>query len=676
MSKTNSELRSWTVRDSAELYQVQNWGGDYFSVREDGQVVVHPDGSGGAQVGLLDLVRDLEKRGYEMPMLLRFSDILRNRVQTLSKSFGQAISAYDYRGVYRPVYPIKVNQQRDVVEELVEYGRESRLGLEAGSKPEVLVALAHMDNPDGLIVCNGYKDIGYVETVMLAQKLGRHAIIVIDRFDELETVIKVSRRLEMRPHIGVRARLAARGAGKWVESTGDRSKFGLTTAELVGVVDRLKEEGLLDCLELLHFHIGSQITAIRAIKDALREASRIFVELHQLGAGMSLIDIGGGLAVDYDGSKTNWHSSTDYTLQEYANDVVSAIQEACDLKGIPHPDIVSESGRALVAHHALLVFDVLGQASLPIEAPVASLADHESPVVRSLYEAWKSLSKKNYQECYHDALQNKEEAISLFNLGYLDLRGRAAAEQLFWLVCMKVRRIVRELDYAPEEFEGLERVLADTYYCNFSVFQSMPDHWAVKQLFPIMPIHRLLEEPRRRAVLCDLTCDSDGKVDEFIDLHDTKRVLELHEHKAGEPYYVGVFLVGAYQEILGDLHNLFGDTHAIHVSLNGDLGSYEIERVVDGDSINEVLGYVQYGREELMRRVRRAGEIAVRNKQLKLEELALLIRRYDEALSGYTYLSRDDVPENEPRPSKAGADAMVRTQATEAAADASEVQIS
>ena len=642
LSKKQSDLSPWTVQDSADLYQIQNWGEPYFSVGSDGQVVVHPAGLAGDRIGLDDLVKDLIKRGYDLPVLLRFSDLLRHRVHSVSESFRRAIEEYGYRGRYRPVYPIKVNQQRDVVEELVEHGREFSLGLEAGSKPELLVALAHMDNPEGLIVCNGYKDVGYVETAMLAQKLGRHAIIVVDRLDEIETIIRVSRRLDMRPHIGVRARLAAKGAGKWVESTGDRSKFGLGAAELMRVVERLREENLLDCLDLLHFHIGSQITSIRAVKASLREASRIFVELHALGAGLSLLDIGGGLAVDYDGSKTNWHSSANYTLQEYANDVVSAVQEACEQKGIPHPDIVSESGRALVAHHAMLVFDVLGRAELSVEAPPASAAEHDSQVVRSLYETLQSLNRKNFQECYHDGVQLKEEAVSLFTLGYLDLAGRALAESIFWQLCARVRRLIRELDYVPEEFEGLERALADTCYCNFSVFQSMPDHWAVKQLFPIMPIHRLDEEPRRRAVLCDLTCDSDGKVDEFIDLHDTKRVLEVHDAKPGEPYHIGVFLVGAYQEILGDLHNLFGDTHAIHVSLDGE-GGYEIDRVVEGDCINEVLGYVQYGREDLVRRVRRAGERAVRRGALKLEELALLMRRYDEALSGYTYLSADDV---------------------------------
>ncbi|MBK8974710.1 MAG: biosynthetic arginine decarboxylase [Planctomycetes bacterium] len=639
LSKNAPDLHRWSAQDGAELYQIHNWGQGYFSVGRDGQVVVHPDGADGPRMGLDDLVNDLVARGYDLPVLLRFSDILRHRVQSLCGSFAAAIKEYGYGGRYRPVYPIKVNQQRDVVEELIEHGRPFALGLEAGSKPELLVALAHMDNPEGLIVCNGYKDVGYVETAMLAKKLGRHAILVVDRFDELETIIRASQRLDLRPHIGVRARLSARGAGKWVESTGDRSKFGLGAAELVQAAERLRAAGLLDCLELLHFHIGSQITSIRAIKDALREASRIYVELSALGAGLRMLDIGGGLAVDYDGSKTNWHSSTNYTLQEYANDVVSAVQEACDQRGMPHPDIVSESGRALVAHHALLVVDVLGSVRLPIEPPPEIAAKHPNPVVRSLYEAWHSLNRKNYQECYHDAVQLKEEAVSLFTLGYLDLAGRALAESIFWAICERCRRVLDTVDYVPEEFEGLARLLADTYYCNFSVFQSMPDHWAVKQLFPIVPIHRLDREPTRRGVLCDLTCDSDGKVDEFIDLHDTKRVLELHDVPAGESYHLGFFLIGAYQEILGDLHNLFGDTHAIHVSLDPD-GGYDIERVVEGDSVNEVLGYVQYGRSDLVRRVREAGERAVRRGELRLEELALLMRRYDEALSGYTYLSR------------------------------------
>jgi arginine decarboxylase len=642
LKQKGDELRAWTVQDSVDLYQVQAWGSGFFSADDRGDVVVHPDGKGGPEISLPTLVEDLVKRGYELPMLIRFSDILRRRVQELSGCFARAIEEYSYKGVYRPVYPIKVNQQRDVVEELVEYGQPFHLGLEAGSKPELLVALAHMDTEGSLIVCNGYKDQAYVETALLSQKLGRHTIVVVDRFEELDTIIRVSSSLNMRPHIGVRARLTTRGAGKWAESGGDLSKFGLTADELMRVVARLKEADILDCLELLHFHIGSQITSIRAIKDALREASRIYVELSALGAGMRFLDVGGGLGVDYDGSKTNFHSSTNYTVQEYANDVVWSIQEACDKQGIPHPGIVSESGRALVAHHAMLVFDVLGRSQIPIENPPPKAAKHPSPIIGSLYETWKNVNRKNFQESYHDAIGLKEEAISLFKLGYLDLEGRALAETIFWAICSRILRIVRRLEYVPEELEGLERSLADTYYCNFSVFQSAPDHWAVKQLFPVMPIHRLKEEPTRRGIFVDLTCDSDGKVDQFIDLHDVKHALELHAWKPGETYYIGMFLVGAYQEILGDLHNLFGDTHAIHVTLTG-AGQYDIERVVEGDSVTEVLGYVQYGRDDLTKRVRRAAEAAVRRGTLGLEESALLLRRYNEALAGYTYLSRDEV---------------------------------
>ena len=625
-----------------ETYGLRSWGSPYFDVDDNGDVVVCPTGDPAKSIQLKRLVEDLAKRGYRTPVLLRFSEILEHRIATLAGAFARSTEAYGYEGVYRPVYPIKVNQQRDLVEELVDYGRPYRLGLEAGSKPELLVALAHMDNPEGLIVCNGFKDRDYIETALLAQKLGRYPLIVVDRFVELESIIAIACELGLRPHIGVRARLTTRGAGKWVDSTGDRSKFGLTADELVRVVDQLRACDMLDCLELLHFHIGSQITAIRAIKDALRESSRIFVELSALGCGLKYLDVGGGLAIDYDGSKTNFHSSANYDLQEYANDVVAAIQAACDENGIPHPDIVSESGRALVAHNSVLVFDVLGKTQVELDPLPADAAEHDAAPIRQLHETFTGLNRKNARESYHDALEAKEEAISLFNLGYLDLRGRALAERIFWMISLQIRRLMAKVDFVPEEFDNLDRALSDTYYCNFSVFQSAPDHWAVKQLFPVMPIHRLKEEPRRRAVLADLTCDSDGKVDEFIDLHDVKTALELHELKPGEPYYLAMFLVGAYQEILGDLHNLFGDTHAIHVCVDEEHG-YSLERVVEGDCVQEVLGYVQYERAGLIQRVRSVAESALRRGDLDLEEMALLLRHYDRALSGYTYLHRDAV---------------------------------
>jgi len=639
----SNELRGWTPRDSAELYQVQSWGGDYFSVDTDGSLLVHPKGPSGPAVNLPALVEDLKRRGYDLPVLLRVSDILEHRIRSIATAFDTAREEYGYRGRYRPVFPIKVNQQCDVVEEMVAFGRQHGLGLEAGSKPELLVALAQTSEPGDLVICNGYKDSLYIETALTAQKLGAHCVIVVDRFQELQLVIRMSQRMGVRPAIGVRAKLASRGAGKWQESGGEKSKFGLTAAELLRAVQVLEEEGMLDCLELLHFHIGSQITAIRAIKDALREATRIFVELHALGARLRLIDVGGGLAVDYDGSRTNFHSSANYSLQEYANDVISAVLEACNEKGIEHPDIVSESGRALSAHHSILIFDVLSVASVAAEVP-AGAKEHQGTVVRSMLEMLETLSVKNFLECYHDALQFKEEANSLFSLGFLDLEGRAHVEHLFWVTCQRIRDLVAGMDYVPEDLEGLERALADTYYCNFSVFQSAPDHWAVKQLFPVMPIHRLNERPTRRGILADLTCDSDGKVDRFIDLRDVKASLELHEVHEDRPYYLAMFLVGAYQEILGDLHNLFGDTNAIHISIDDEHG-YSIDNVVEGDTVSEVLGYVQYDVAELMRRVRRLTEKAVRRGQLGMEEAASVRRRFQEGLAGYTYLTADETGE-------------------------------
>jgi arginine decarboxylase len=561
-------------------------------------------------------------------------------VKGICGAFHQAIQEYNYGGGFRGVYPIKVNQQRQVVEEIVEYGAALGVGLEAGSKPELLIALALLDTPGALIICNGYKDRAYVETALLAQRLGRTPIIVVDRFHEVDLIIKTSLDLGIRPHIGVRARLSTKGAGKWIESTGDRSKFGLTAVEIVEAVERLREGGMLDCLELLHFHIGSQITAIRAHQDALREAGRVFVGLHEMGARPRILDVGGGLGVDYDGSQTNFHSSMNYSVQEYANDVVSSIQGACDDAKVPHPDIVTEAGRAMVAHHSVLVFDILGVHEMLPGKPPQKVSEEDHKVIQELAEVWTNISKKNVQEAYHDSLQLKEEANTLFSLGYLDLRARARVEQLFWNCCEKILRIVRELPYVPDELEPLEKGLADTYYANFSIFQSAPDHWAVKQLFPIMPIHRLEQKPTRRGVFADLTCDSDGKIDAFIDQRDVKDVLELHPWD-GSPYFIGIFLVGAYQEILGDLHNLFGDTDAVHVRLDGD-GRYKVEHVVEGDEVTDVLRYVQYDKAQLIEKVRRTIEDAMDVGKISLEESARLRRHYEHGLQEYTYLSRDE----------------------------------
>ncbi len=631
------EIRAWTTKDAAALYNVAGWSAGFFRINDRGHVEVTPNGPEGQSVDLHDLVLDLQRRGLDMPLLMRFSDILHSRVRDLFGAFGSAIKEYGYRGRYRGVFPIKVNQQHQVVEELVRFGAPYGLGLEAGSKPELLAGLALLDSPDALLLLNGYKDIEYMETALLSQKLGRYPIVVIDRYRELDLLLSVARRLGIRPHVGVRAKLTTKGAGKWMESTGDRSKFGLTATEMVMLVDKLRDENMLDCLELVHFHIGSQISAVRAIKDAMKEASRVYVELSRAGAGLKFLDCGGGLGVDYDGSSTNWHSSTNYSMQEYANDVVAAIQEACEHAEIEHPDIITESGRALVAHHSVLVFNILDVNEVLVghaPPPASDAEDHD--VIQQLCEIWRGISRKNFQEAYHDALQLKEEATNLFNVGLLDLRARARVEQLFWGCCEAILKIIRDLDYVPDDLEGLEKGLADTYYGNFSVFQSAPDHWAVKQLFPTLPLHRHEERPTRRGVIADLTCDSDGKIDQFIDLRDVKNVLELHPFD-GRPYYIGVFLVGAYQEILGDLHNLFGDTNAVHIALDEHTG-YRIDHVVEGDSVTEVLGYVQYQKQHLVQRMRQANEEALRRGLLTFEESALLMKRYDEGLAGYTYL--------------------------------------
>jgi len=630
-------MRAWTIRDSLELYQVQQWGRGFFGINEQGELRVQPHGENGPGVSLPSLVEDLRQRGLRTPLLLRFSDILAERVQRLAGAFSRAAREYEYQGRFRGVYPIKVNQQRPVVEEIVSLGSEFGIGLEAGSKPELLIALAILDTEDALIVCNGYKDRAYIETALLGQRLGRRPVIVIDRFHELDLVIKAAAELGIRPHLGVRARLSSKGAGKWVDSTGDKSKFGLSAAEIVEVVERLRSEDMLGCLELLHFHIGSQITTIRAIKDALREATRIFAELHALGARPGILDVGGGLGVDYDGSQTNFHSSKNYSVQEYANDVVSSIQEACDAANVPHPDIVTEAGRWMVAHHALMVFDVLGVNEVsPGRRSPEKVSDDDPKVLQDLAEVWEAVNRKNVTECYHDALQLKEDAAVLFNMGQLGLPARARFERLFWSCCEKIQRVAAELPEVPEELDELERALADTFYVNLSVFQSIPDHWAVKQLFPVMPIHRLNERPTRRGILADLTCDSDGKVDQFIDQHDVKNVLELHTSD-GKPYYLGAFLIRAYQEILGDLHNLFGDTDAVHVSFEED-GSYTVENVMEGENVKDVLAYVEYDSNALKEKVRRLAEDALRRGEITLEEATRLRRRYDQGLWEYTYL--------------------------------------
>ena len=646
-------MSEWTPKDSSELYRVPDWGAGFFSVSENGNLLVHPrrntpsahDPS--SAIDLPKLVGELERRGLRRPMLIRFSDILATRIEELSDCFATAVHENDYAGRWRGVFPIKVNQQAHVVEEIIEFGAPFGVGLEAGSKPELLIALALLDTEGALLICNGYKDRAYIETALLAQRLGRTPVIVVDRFSEIELIIKCANALGIRPHIGLRARLSTVGAGRWIESSGNHSKFGLSADELVRAVDRLRGEGMLDCVELLHFHIGSQITTIRAHKDALREAMRIYVGLHEMGAdSLHLLDVGGGLGVDYVGTGTDDPSSMNYSVQEYANDVVYAAGQACSEAGIPAPDLITESGRAMVAHQSILIFDVIGVNRDPSgpKAEVCEESDHA--VLHSLHQAVEAVAPETISESYHDLVHGRDEAASLFSLGYLDLAGRAKSERLFHAGCVRIGAILAQLGESPEEFEDLQKLLTDTYFGNFSVFQSAPDSWAVKQVFPVMPIQRLDEEPTRHGVIVDLTCDSDGRLDRFIGEGEDQPTLRLHSWN-GSPYFLGVFLVGAYQEILGDLHNLFGDTDAVHVRLDhSEEGhasgrSYAIEHLVEGDAIEDVLTYVQYEKRVLNERVRRTIERALRTGRINIEDSALLRRRYEEGLNDYTYL-RDE----------------------------------
>ncbi|MGN6370565.1 MAG: biosynthetic arginine decarboxylase [Phycisphaerae bacterium] len=634
-------MKAWSVQDSADVYNIRNWGKGYFGINNDGNVCVFPAKRDDQQIDLKKLVDELIMRGINLPVLVRFTDILKHRVGELHEAFKTAIAENNYAGTYSCVYPIKVNQQRHVVEEIVEFGKPFGFGLEAGSKPELLAVLALMNNGEAPIICNGFKDDEFIETVILAQKIGKKVIPVVEKFTELELIVKYAEKHNVRPQIGVRVKLATRGSGRWESSGGVRSKFGLFVAEVLKALDYLKERKMEGCLNLMHFHLGSQITNIRTVKTALNEAARIYAELVRAGAGMEYIDVGGGLGIDYDGSQTNFESSINYSLQEYASDVVFRIKSVCDEAGVKHPNIISESGRAMVAYHSVLIFNVLGVSGfdlfdVPKALPEPKNGEEIPQPVRDLFDSYREVTKKNFQEIYHDAVQQRDEALNLFNLGYLSLELRSLTEKLFWGVCGKILKILKESDYVGDDFESLEAQLSDTYFCNFSLFQSMPDSWAIKQLFPVMPIHRLKEEPTRRGVLADITCDSDGKIDSFIDLRDVKKTLELHEY-TGQEYYIGAFLVGAYQEILGDLHNLLGDTNAVHVTVAPD-GSCSIEEIVRGDTVREVLSYVQFNAEELVGKLRKQVETAVRENKITLQESTQLMKYYEEGMRGYTYL--------------------------------------
>ena len=627
--------KSWTIEDSEKLYRIQGWGEPYFSINAAGHVTVSPKGDRGGSLDLCELVESLKQRNLALPLLIRFSDILEDRIERLNSCFARAIARYNYKNVYRGVFPVKCNQHRQLIQDLVRFGQPHHFGLEAGSKPELMIALATLKTPGALLICNGYKDREYIETAILAQRLGQTSVIVLEQIEEVELAIAASIALGIKPILGVRAKLTTKGVGRWGGSTGDRAKFGLTIPEIIRAVGELEKAGMLDCLQLLHFHIGSQISSISVIKDAIREASHIYVELAKLGANMNYLDVGGGLGVDYDGSKTNFHASKNYNMQNYANDVVAGVKDACDERKIQVPIIISESGRAIASHQSVLVFDVLGTSDVPREVP-EPVDENAHQIPRNLYEIYQSITPENYQEVYHDAIQFKEEAVSLFNLGYLGIAERAKTEQLYWACCNKIQGIARQKEYVSEDLEDLEKVMASIYYINLSVFQSVPDSWAINQLFPIMPINRLDEEPTQRGILADLTCDSDGKIDQFIDLRDVKSVLELHTLKPGEPYYLGLFLGGAYQEIMGNLHNLFGDANAVHIQLTPS--GYHIEHVVKGDTMKEVLSYVQYDSESLVESIRRQTEAALQQNKITLSESQLLLQNYERSLSQYTYL--------------------------------------
>ena len=634
---------AWSVTDSVELYHVNAWGNGYFGINDAGHVTVRPEQVADREIDLFEVVQGLKARELTTPVVVRFSGILAHRLRKLNEAFARAIAENDYRNRYAAVFPIKVNQQRLVVEEVYRYGAEFGFGLEAGSKPELLAVMAMTENsPDRLIVCNGFKDDSYIETAMLATKLGRTIVPVVENFSELDLILTHADRLGVKPKIGIRVKLASEGSGRWRDSAGEKSKFGLFITEILEAVEVLKQRGMLDCLKLVHCHPGSQLQDIRRVKEAINELAHVYAELKLLGAGLEYIDVGGGLGVDYDGSGTNYASSMNYDMQEYASDVVYRVASVCNARGIAHPIIVSESGRAIAAHHSVLIFDTLGTSALDqfhvTGREDQQYADRSLPQpVQDLIGAYREVSDRTLVECWHDALTAREQCLQMFKLGLLSLEFRGLAERLYWATCAKIRDHARKLEETPEELEDLENILSDIYFCNMSVFQSLPDSWAIDQLFPIMPIHRLEECPQRRAVLADITCDSDGKIDRFVSHREVKRTLELHDYRAGEEYYLAAFLVGAYQETLGDLHNLFGDTHVVHIRLADD-GTWCIDEVVMGDTANRVLEYMEYDVAELYPALARDCERAIRDGRMTVAESQALKRFYEGELNGYAYL--------------------------------------
>ncbi len=629
-------MRKWRIEDSEELYNIIGWGTSYFGINEKGHVVVTPR-KDGVEVDLKELMDELQIRDMSAPVLVRFPDILDNRIEKTAKCFEQAAEEYEYKAENFIIYPIKVNQMRPVVEEIISHGKKFNLGLEAGSKPELHAVIAMNTDNDSLIICNGYKDESYIELALLAQKMGKRIFLVVEKMNELKLIARMAKQLNVNPNIGIRIKLASSGSGKWEESGGDASKFGLTSSELLEALDFLEKKDMKDCLKLIHFHIGSQITKIRRIKTALREASQFYVQLHSMGFNVSFVDIGGGLGVDYDGTRSSSsESSVNYSIQEYVNDSISTFVDAADKNDIPHPNIITESGRSLTAHHSVLVFEVLETASLPEMDDEWEVSPEDHELVQELYEIWDNLNQNRMLEAWHDAQQIREEALDLFSHGIVDLKTRAQIEKLYWSVTREINQIASGLKHAPDEFRKLSKLLADKYFCNFSLFQSLPDSWAIDQIFPIMPIQRLDEKPDRSATLQDITCDSDGKIANFISTRNVSNYLPVHSLKMKEPYYIGVFLVGAYQEILGDMHNLFGDTNAVHISVNEK--GYSIDQLIDGETVAEVLDYVQYSPKKLVRTLETWVTKSVKEGKISVEEGKEFLSNYRSGLYGYTYL--------------------------------------
>ena len=632
-------MRKLRIEDSAELYNINGWGLNYFTINDKGHVAVTPRPDY-ASVDLKEVMDELQVRDITAPVLLRFPDILDTRIEKISNCFAQASKQYDYNANSYLIYPIKVNQIREVVEEIVSYGKKFNIGLEAGSKPELHAVLATNIAENALIICNGYKDESYIELALLAQKMGRRIFLVVEKLNELRLIADIAKRLKIRPNIGIRIKLSSSGSGKWEESGGDQSKFGVDSSELLEAIDILRRRDMTDCLKLIHFHIGSQITKIRRIKNALREATQFYVQLSKMGFSIEFIDIGGGLGVDYDGTRNSAsESSMNYSIQEYANDAVSALVDVCIKNDLPQPNIITESGRSLSAHHSILVFEALETTHLPEWKDNEELEPGAHELARELYEIWDRLDQPRIFESWHDALQIREEALDLFSLGMLDLKTRAQIEKLFWSIAREVGDIASSMKHAPEELRKIARMLPDKYFCNFSLFQSLPDSWAIDQVFPIIPIARLDEKPQRTCTIQDITCDSDGKIANFITSSGLSSSLPIHVLRQGESYYIGVFLVGAYQEILGDMHNLFGDTNAVHINVYRD--HYEIEQVIDGETVAEVLDYVQYNSKKLARNVETWVTASMKAGAISPEEGRDFLSTYRSGLYGYTYLEKD-----------------------------------